>query len=71
MKGVSNSFQNNPIPAGMSALVYSFKEAVKQSKALGGACKISWTKQFELNDEQRTVFQFPASLLSSSCLLAT
>lgn len=63
--------KNNPIPPGVSTLVYSFKEAVKQSEALAGTCEVSRTEQFELNDEQRIVFNFSASLLSfSSCLLA-
>lgn len=64
--------KNNPIPPGVPTLVYSFKEAVKQSKALASACKVSWTTQFVLNDEQRTVFLSSAasSLSFSSCLLA-
>lgn len=52
--------KNNPIPSGVSTVVYSFKEAVKQSKALGGACNVSQTKQFKLNDGRKTIFEVNA-----------
>lgn len=52
---VVSGVKNNPIPPGVSTLLYSFKEAVKQSEALSGACEVSRTKQFALNDEQGTV----------------